>query len=99
METPIDWKRIEGGFRDKYLDEECRAFCRWMIFGEIISADGIRRPTDLVDVAWADGTSEDVITGIPRWRAEILVEIRSRFVSHCLETLRLTTPDSIKEES
>jgi hypothetical protein len=68
MEYPLPMKV-------KYVDEETTATNRWMIFGEYGD------PNDSVDIS--DG-NQDIITRIPRWRAESIIQARQVFVDMLL---------------
>jgi hypothetical protein len=75
MEYPLPMKT-------KYVDEETTATNRWMIFGEYGDL------ADSVDIS--DGT-QDIITHIPRWRAETIIEARNVFVNILIELGQTST--------
>jgi hypothetical protein len=72
MILPMEYPRPK---KTKYVDEETTVFNRWMIFGE--HPDGIH-----VDIH--DGT-EDIITRIPREKAERLIAARNVFINTLLD--------------
>jgi hypothetical protein len=72
MQLPIEWPLPT---KDKYLDEETSMLARWFIFGE--HPDGIH-----VDVS--DG-NDDIVTKIPKNKAELLIKARNAFVDAVLD--------------
>jgi hypothetical protein len=75
MQLPIEYPAPQ---KDKYIEEETTVFNRWMIFG-------IHPETGNVDISDGD---QDIITNVPKDRADKILEVRNMFVNTMLELLR-----------